>query len=104
MPNASLLQFTGLTSLLIVRRQLYAPVPLDLLFLFVNPLKFDRLFFIFWAFSFASVMWGKTYTRRRRARDVRRAAERAGARRDAERAVVAGTVHATEDEAISASG
>jgi len=49
-------------------------------------------------------MWGKTYTRRRRARDVRRAAERAGARRDAERAVVAGTVHATEDEAISASG
>jgi len=51
MPNASLLQFTGLTSLLIVRRQLYAPVPLDLLFLFVNPLKFDRLFFIFWAFS-----------------------------------------------------
>ena len=52
----------------------------------------------------ALVMWGKTYTRRRRARDVRRAAERAGARRDAERAVVAGTVHATEDEAISASG
>ena len=50
------------------------------------------------------VMWGKTYTRRRRARDVRREAERAGARRDAERAVVAGTVHATEDEAISASG
>jgi len=35
---------------------------------------------------------------------VRRAAERAGARMDAERAVVAGTVHATEEEAISASG
>jgi hypothetical protein len=50
------------------------------------------------------VMWGKTYTRRHRARDVRWAAERAGARMDAEHAVIAGTAHATEDEAISASG
>jgi hypothetical protein len=49
-------------------------------------------------------MWGKTYSRRRRARDVRRAAERAGARMDAERAVIAGTAHATEDEAVSAGG
>jgi hypothetical protein len=49
-------------------------------------------------------MWGKTYTRRRRARDVRRAAERAGARMDAERAVIAGTAHASEEEAISESG
>jgi hypothetical protein len=47
---------------------------------------------------------GEDYSRRRRARDVRRAAEREGARMDAERAVIAGTAHATEDEAFNAGG
>jgi hypothetical protein len=30
-----------------------------------------------WKKNYAAVMWGHTYTRRRRARDIRRAAERA---------------------------
>jgi ribosomal protein L17 len=44
------------------------------------------------------VMWGRTYTRRHRARDVRRAAERVVAHAEVDRAVI------TDAEAQAASG
>jgi len=54
--------------------------------------------------SVVYVMWGKTYTRRRRARDVRRAAERAGARGTAGSVVSADSSHAVQEATAASSG